>query len=360
MVAWTQDPQGHVMMGQPVQPSTAYPAQQMPNPYYFQPPAAYYDVPPPSAPPVEFPPPVKASAPPPPFFYGSSAVDASAPPAPTGGECHAAAGFEAPPQDRNDLQAFQPAPEVVADFSNGTRSATDDTYNGDATQVTHLNYHANHLKKIVNLRQYPNLLRLTVSWNDLPSLKGIGEANYLRWVDASGNYLKDLKGVGGEAVPSLEWLNVTNSDIKSFKGLNFVPNLTWLCLHHNHFNDFSGVEQMPRLQFLDVSDNDVQHVTHLEKATNIREINICNNPMCEGNVRKNVESVKKLASLPYLYRLNINDTFYDPEEEEIVRHFKDKAPNVEVITTEARTTELGHNYKYCGPKGKKKKRCVVS
>eukprot|EP01060_Flectonema_neradi_P014069 TRINITY_DN20797_c0_g1_i1.p1 TRINITY_DN20797_c0_g1~~TRINITY_DN20797_c0_g1_i1.p1 ORF type:complete len:392 (+),score=70.26 TRINITY_DN20797_c0_g1_i1:57-1178(+) len=336
---FTEDPNGNVMVGVPIQPKQAYPSQTMPSQQYFQPPTAFYQPPPPpvaggspSYPVVEA---VQATAPPPPFYYGPTEA------------CQAMVTDVRPVGLENPYVAdtsYSPSAEVTADFCGGNRSVTNGEYQGDPSLVTHVNYHDNRLKSITNLNSYRNLLRLTVSWNDLKTLRGVQNAPYLRWIDASGNHLSNFEGLG--SMPALEWLNVTQSDIESFNGLEFAPNLSWLCLHHNRFHDFKKANALPGLQFIDVSDNEVQHVEGLEKAINLREINLCNNPMCEGNVRRNVESVKSLASLRFLTKLNINDTFYDPEEAEIVKHFSIHAPQCEVITTPERTAQVGHNYKF--------------
>ena len=360
---FTEDPNGNVMVGVPIQPKQAYPSQYVnwkfvvsfiyenekkkklssnrtiPSQQYFQPPSAFYQPPPPPAegdsPAYPIVPAITATAPPPPFYYGPSET------------LQAVVTDVRPVGLENPYVAdttYTPTAEVTADFCGGHRTVTSGDYEGNKEMVTHVNYHDNKLLSISNLQQYPYLLRLTVSWNDLKSLRGVQEAGYLRWIDASGNHLNNFDGLG--SMPSLEWLNVTQSDIESFDGLDFAPNLSWLCLHHNRFHDFKKTSALPALQFIDVSDNEVQHVEGLEAATNLREINLCNNPMCEGNVRRNVESVKKLASMKFLTRLNINDTFYDPEEAEIVKFFSINAPQCEVITTPQRTAQVGHNYKF--------------
>eukprot|EP01063_Lacrimia_lanifica_P030913 TRINITY_DN49_c0_g1_i3.p1 TRINITY_DN49_c0_g1~~TRINITY_DN49_c0_g1_i3.p1 ORF type:complete len:363 (+),score=120.38 TRINITY_DN49_c0_g1_i3:60-1148(+) len=354
---FTQDPNGNVMLGEPIKPAAAYPSQTMPNEYYYQPPQAFYTA---SAPPLPAasapPPPPPQAASPPPYYYG-----ASAPQAPLGPQQHAhgcVAVGQSEPFVPNTT--YQPAVEQTAMLNCGERTTTKVRV---LSQATHANFHDNRITRIEGLEAFPNLLRLTVSWNDLQSLEGIREAPFLRWVDCSGNHLVDFTGIG--SMQSLEWLNLTQSNITSFHGLETCPNLTWLCLHHNRFNDFSAAHKLSALQFLDVSDNEVRGVFGLERATALREINLSNNPMCEGDVKGNVASVMKLSALPNLFRLNIFDTFYDPEEEQIVAHFRKVAPHVEVITTQERAAQCGHNYKFTGQdvelhgNKKKKTKCVI-
>eukprot|EP01062_Namystynia_karyoxenos_P082642 TRINITY_DN9345_c0_g1_i1.p1 TRINITY_DN9345_c0_g1~~TRINITY_DN9345_c0_g1_i1.p1 ORF type:complete len:372 (+),score=95.91 TRINITY_DN9345_c0_g1_i1:122-1237(+) len=334
---------GGVAWGVPIAPAVAYKSQTVPDPYYLQPPRAYYATSE-SEPVVGVPiaaPQQKGAAPlpPPAYYYGP----------PAGWQPPEAA----PPPPRPLPQgAPPPAPsaEETADFSDGSHHRTDARYRGDVTKVTHVNYHANRLTSIGGLEQYPNLLRLTVSWNDLRSLQGVGGCKYLRWIDAAGNHLQDLSGLAD--LLSLEWLNLENSDIRSFRGLSACPSLTWLCLHHNWVSDFSDARNLSGLQFLDVSDNDVRHVRGLEQLTSLRELNLANNPMCEGDVQGNVASVKALAKLPNLFRLNITDTFYDPEEADVVAYFRTAKPDCELITTEGRSAQLGHNIYWSKGKAK--------
>eukprot|EP01064_Diplonema_japonicum_P009460 TRINITY_DN1694_c0_g1_i1.p1 TRINITY_DN1694_c0_g1~~TRINITY_DN1694_c0_g1_i1.p1 ORF type:complete len:366 (+),score=52.93 TRINITY_DN1694_c0_g1_i1:77-1174(+) len=339
---YLQTATGNVMVGEPIKPAAAYPAQNVPNPYYFQPPVAYYQPTAPPAPQMAAPVQANTGVPPPPYYYGmpSGCIDNY----PTNVAAHSVNAYnQSEPYVANT--SYEPAAEVTTDLSGHDYTTTDQNLDVNPA-VTHLNFHDNKLTKIAALEKFPALMRITLSWNNLKSLQGISGAPYLRWLDASGNYFTDFTGLN--VSPALEWLDLTQSDITSFRGLTFAPNLTWLCLHHNRFNNFKGVETMPLLQFLDVSDNEVRDVSGLEKGMNLREINLSNNPMCEGDVKYNVQTVKQLSSLPCLIRLNITDTFYDKEEEDIVAHFKFNAPHVEVVITEERTTQLGHNYKFKG------------
>ena len=364
----------------------------MPSPEYYQPPRAFYgtggDVPPQV---TGNPPPTQApTAPPPPYYYGAP-TGGVAPYNPYGDAVTCAPSAPPAGAPLEPTTTYQPSQEITTDFSRNEHTCTSAAAATGNPTATHLNFHDNRLRSLGGLERFPNLLRLTVSWNDLQSLQGLEKAPYLRWVDGSGNHLVDFTGMGN--LPALEWLNLTQGDMTSFRGLGFAPNLTWLCLHHNRFNDFRGIEKVPALQFLDVSDNEVRAVTGLERATALREINLCNNPMCEGDVKSNVASVKKLAALPHLVRLNINDTFYDKEEEDIgmcayslwylsskmrhthhthtVAYFRTNAPKCEVITTPERTAQVGHNYKFkgqdclvggkaaSGSKGKKCRKCCI-
>eukprot|EP00756_Hemistasia_phaeocysticola_P027808 Hpha_TRINITY_DN16141_c0_g1::TRINITY_DN16141_c0_g1_i1::g.6009::m.6009 len=331
----TKTPTGNVMVGIPVAPVAAYPYQTVPNPYYHQPPAAFY----PTSEPVTGVPVGKGekeSAPvPPPFYYGPPAdwqPPAMMQPPPV------YSPPEAPPAV---TQEYAPKAEVTAAFTNGDRTTTDGFYSGPAEEVTHLNYHSNYLSSLQGLNRYPNLLRLTLAWNDLTSLQGIEGCRYLRWIDAAGNHLRDLSGL--QNVPSLEWLDLSNSDIRNFDGVGQCQGVQWLCMHHNYVSDFRAAGNLTKMQFLDVSDNEVKGVQGLERCFSLRELNLANNPMCEGNVPANVASVKALAELPCLSILNITDTFYDPEEADIVQHFRSRKPDCEVVTTEARAKQLGHN-----------------
>eukprot|EP01061_Rhynchopus_euleeides_P034089 TRINITY_DN5777_c3_g1_i5.p1 TRINITY_DN5777_c3_g1~~TRINITY_DN5777_c3_g1_i5.p1 ORF type:complete len:317 (+),score=129.47 TRINITY_DN5777_c3_g1_i5:58-1008(+) len=305
---FTQDPNGNVMVGEPIQPAAAYPSQPIPDPVYYQPPKAFYT--PPAKDGVQPTPCQQPVCEPPAYYY-----------APTGGP--GAPAYEGPvgvlPAGRDEPfvanTSYNPHAEVTLDRSGAAHTDTGKVLENDMSgDVTHINFHDNRLTSLRGLDAFPNLLRLTVSWNDLTTLQGVEAAPYLRWIDAAGNHLVDFGGM--KSLPSLEWLNLTQSDITSFRGLEFAPNLTWLCLHHNHFNNFAGADKL-QLQFLDVSDNDVKNVQGLERCRTLREINLCNNPMCEGDVKGNLESVKALATLPNLRRLNINDTFYDKEEDEV-------------------------------------------
>ena len=282
----------------------------MPDPVYYQPPKAFYHETGNAASPAS-----QTKCQPPPFYYGPSA--GAVPGNPYKHPCGVAPGDSDTPYVANTT--YSPSSEVTEDFACAEHNSTSVAVSRASPRVTHLNFHDNRLTSLARLDAYPNLLRLTASWNDLTSLSGVESAQYLRWIDVSGNHIVDFTGLG--SVPALEWLNLTQSDVTSLRGLGFAPNLTWLCLHHNRFHNFAGIEKLPQLEFLDVSDNEVKCVEGLERCVSLREINICNNPLCEGDVKRNLAAVKALSALPNLQRLNINDTFYDPEEEQVGMSF---------------------------------------
>jgi len=67
------------------------------------------------------------------------------------------------------------------------------------------------------------------------------------------------------------------------------------------------------------------------------------------NNMNDVEAVKALADLPYLFRINIylND-FEDDQVQDIVDYFRQRKPMCEVITTEYDSKRVGHNVKWTG------------
>jgi len=143
--------------------------------------------------------------------------------------------------------------------------------------------------------------------------------------------------------PNLEWLDAQNNNLSSFNGLEFAPNLSWFCAHHNDLTSLYGVEKFKQLRFLDVSSSELRSCRGLEKCLSLQEVNMAYNNM------NDVEAVKALAELPYLFRINIylND-FEDDQVQDIVDYFRQRKPMCEVITTEYDSKRVGHNVKWTG------------
>eukprot|EP01119_Soliformovum_irregulare_P000264 TRINITY_DN10196_c1_g1_i1.p1 TRINITY_DN10196_c1_g1~~TRINITY_DN10196_c1_g1_i1.p1 ORF type:complete len:459 (-),score=100.82 TRINITY_DN10196_c1_g1_i1:126-1502(-) len=338
----TQDPFGNFYFGTPVTPVPAYEGQYLPPPYLFQPPPAFYAPPnqdsyqPPSNP---IPPPAYYYGPPPayepPPYSPAPPQDPWAPWIPSDGKANLYV------EEMKPTTAYAPTEELTADFSDNEYLATDQVFSGDSSRVTHLNYFSNYLERIVNLYRYPNLLRLTLRENNLESLHGISEAPYLRWLDVSNNYLETFQGMGN--FPNLEWLDCTNNNIVNLTGISFAPNLSWLCCHHNHLKSLMGADTFTNLRWLDISSSDLKSVRGLEECKMLQEVNMANNNLTD------VESVKALADLPYLFRIDIyKNDFSDAQVSEIVQHFKTKKPDAQVITTKEEAAAVGHNVEFSG------------
>lgn len=391
----TQDPFGVVYFGQPVTPAPAYPGQSMPPPYLFTPPPAYYGPPPAALPQYEqynFAP-VDVAPPPPPFYYGAppayepppyspvpptdwtpmvvppqfdqfavEAAPVAVPPAMDAGA--SAAPADALPPGMADAQAaadvddgsalpphmqfapntdYKPVDETVADFSDDDFKTTNQRFGGDYFKVSHLNFFSNYLERIEGLANYPNMMRLTLRENNLKDLNGIGEAPYLRWIDVSNNYLEDFRGMG--VMMNLEWLDAHNNNIDNFGGLDWAPNLTYINLHANHMTNLMGADKFQNLRWLDLSESDIRSARGLETCFGLQEINLA------ANYLEDVDSIKALANLPHLFRLNIYyNNFSKKQVTDIVNHFYQTKPQCEVITTKAQAKAAGHNVRWKGNK----------
>jgi hypothetical protein len=106
-----------------------------------------------------------------------------------------------------------------------------------------------------------------------------------------------------------------------------------------------GADKFQNLRWLDLSESDLKSARGIENCFGLQEINLA------ANYLEDVDSIKALANLPCLFRINIYyNNFSKKQVTDIVDHFYHTKPQCEVITTKKAAKAAGHNIRWEGNK----------
>ncbi len=170
---------------------------------------------------------------------------------------------------------------------------------------------------VEDLHYLPNLEKLTMHGQTLPTLEVLAPLEKLRIVDLTGcrfpaeslrilsqlpqiaritladcglSTIAELSGTKG-----LTHLNLSTNMLGDLKPLSTMPSLAEVILDNNAVRDLSPVGGLKYLQKLDISFNAVTDLTPLEACTDLTWLNAGNNTIAD------VTSIGKLTELTYLH-----------------------------------------------------------
>ncbi len=178
--------------------------------------------------------------------------------------------------------------------------------------ITECRFPVGDLKILAGL---PFLEKLTLSECGLSTIADLGGAQSLKYLDLSGNTLRNLEPLipmttleelylQHNAVTSLDALmtlvelqklDISYNSVTTLANLASCNGLTWLNAGNNLLQNLDGVEALTALTHLDVDHNDLESVAVLGKLTELTELNISNNRLL---------SIAELTSLTKLLSLN--------------------------------------------------------
>ncbi|XP_041860454.1 leucine-rich repeat-containing protein 23 [Melanotaenia boesemani] len=137
----------------------------------------------------------------------------------------------------------------------------------------------NYLTDLSPLASLNQLLWLKVDSNAVSCFKGqpFAELIFLQWLSMAVNQLKDLNGLDG---PSLESLNLTGNSIQRVNGFQtgHFANLVTLELRGNHLETTDGIN-LPNLQRLYLAQNVIKHLEGLEKLERLTILHLRDNQL---------------------------------------------------------------------------------
>ncbi|XP_076022678.1 leucine-rich repeat-containing protein 23 [Genypterus blacodes] len=233
--------------------------------------------------------------------------------------------------------------------------------------IRFLDLSKNRLTDLSPLAALNQLLWLKADYNSLTCLKEqpLDKMAYLQWLSLEGNQLKDLEGLAG---PALETLNLSGNGIQRVVGLNSsalnnlvtlelrgnllettgginLPNLQRLYLAKNTINRLEGLDRLERLTTLHLRDNQVDSLEGLSlKMKSLRYLNIRGNTITDQNILRDLRNVSHclrtlvlsdnpiveivnhrlwvLMYLPHVNRID-KDTVYPDERAEALEKLKE-------------------------------------
>ncbi|XP_071372378.1 leucine-rich repeat-containing protein 23 [Centroberyx affinis] len=137
----------------------------------------------------------------------------------------------------------------------------------------------NHLTDLSALALLTQLLWLKIDSNAVACFKGqpLGQLTYLQWLSVAMNQLKDLEGLVG---PALESLNLIGNSIQRVNGLQYgrLTNLATLELRGNRLDTTDGI-YLPNLRRLYLAQNFIKRLEGLERLERLTTLHLRDNQL---------------------------------------------------------------------------------
>ncbi|XP_034732667.1 leucine-rich repeat-containing protein 23 isoform X1 [Etheostoma cragini] len=147
------------------------------------------------------------------------------------------------------------------------------------THLRFLDLSNNHLVDLAPLASLTQLLWLKVDNNAVSCFKGqpFAQLTFLQWLSMAVNWLKDLDGLVG---PALESLNLTGNGIQRVNGLQCgcFANLVTLELRGNHLETTDGIN-FPNLRRLYLAQNVIKDLKGLERLERLTTLHLRDNQL---------------------------------------------------------------------------------
>ena len=130
------------------------------------------------------------------------------------------------------------------------------------------------VKDFSDLRYLPNLTKLTIREQTIPTLESLSTLSKLVVLDLTGSTfpVEELSVLA--TLPSLSSLTMAECSLSTIAGLENAKNLTYLDLHDNTLRNLDVLETMPSLAELDLQHNAVTDLSKLSGLDKLVKLNI--------------------------------------------------------------------------------------
>ena len=125
-----------------------------------------------------------------------------------------------------------------------------------------------------DLRYLPNLTKLTIREQTIPTLESLSPLSRLVVLDLTGSTFPVDELSVLAALPSLSSLTMAECSLSTIAGLENAANLTYLDLHDNTLRNLDVLETMPSLAELDLQHNAVTDLSKLSGLEKLVKLNI--------------------------------------------------------------------------------------
>ncbi len=148
------------------------------------------------------------------------------------------------------------------------------------------------LSKLVNLRE------LYLSNNNIEQITGCGALPELSYLNLSNNQIKSLKGLEEFAdCPKLSKINLSKNqiiDLCEFEPISHLRNLERINLSRNKITEVNITHDVPKLSFLFLNENQIGKIVAIKKLSGLVWINLLNNQLVK---LENISNLPKLSSI---------------------------------------------------------------
>ena len=130
------------------------------------------------------------------------------------------------------------------------------------------------VKDFSDLKYLPNLTKLTIREQNIPTLESLSPLSRLVVLDLTGSTFpaEDLQVLA--SLPSLSSLTMAECSLSTIAGLENAANLTYIDLHDNTLRNLDVLETMPSLAELDLQHNAVTDLGKLSGLDKLVKLNI--------------------------------------------------------------------------------------
>ncbi|XP_031563332.1 protein phosphatase 1 regulatory subunit 7-like [Actinia tenebrosa] len=150
----------------------------------------------------------------------------------------------------------------------------------DCNKVFEINFHAQKLKKIPNLKQFTKVRILDLSCNAIPNITGLETSSELKELKLYSNKIEEITGM--ERLKELQVLLLQHNRIKTIgKGLQSVRKLKILRLDSNLLSsiDHREIGCCGQLAVLDISNNRLTDISAINSLTTLEELDAAANQL---------------------------------------------------------------------------------
>jgi internalin A len=186
----------------------------------------------------------------------------------------------------------------------------------DFKNIRYLDINTNSISNISLLVEFPELVSLNASKNQINSLDVFSDANVLKnlqFLNLSTNKITKLTQI---ALPALRRLNLNENEIATIEGWVGHDTLEYLELRKNKLKKLTGLKNMKNLVELYLSENQISDFRGLENLPSLKKLYLRNN--------KIKKLLKPFPHLPSLYHINLRENQIEKitEFDKIEKHIK--------------------------------------
>lgn len=144
------------------------------------------------------------------------------------------------------------------------------------TMLTEIDLGTNDIKQLNAISRLPNVEILTVSNNPIQYLSSISEYSALKSLKIDGTEVTSLESIA--SLSNIETLDCSRTSITDYSALSSM-NVKNLIVSQSGITDLSYISAANSIQVLDMSLNAITDVSQLVSMTNVRILNVSNNPI---------------------------------------------------------------------------------
>lgn len=153
------------------------------------------------------------------------------------------------------------------------------------SRLRELNLSFNQIESVKEIGSLPNLERLSLAGNKISQLEEFNKFSNLRSLNLEKNLIINFKDL--DKLDKLEYLNLNENRIQVIPKFANLKEIYQLILSENNiskidFSDFKKLKNIKSLSLYDNKINSIEGFEHLKELTNLKQIRINDNPICQN------------------------------------------------------------------------------